>query len=620
MSTTPQILFNSPALHSLKRDKLVKLCKIHAIKASGKNVDLIQRLKDHAETLPKDDPLSIAVRGENNENEPDEDSEGSEPGTPSPEDHTTKRPPLAARMNDWEVVMYSIEEEDETATGTIRSTRSGNKATAGEFGTGSSKCSFFPLLFDHALMPFTVGSSIKSLANSLGKLKKGGNKTPMNLETKPESLVPPAIPDELERTSQPYSSIKGDADGLTEQEPLDPDTSLMDVDEVPGDGEAPLPGHALRPGVPAPADGRLSLGLGLGVPTTPNQPTTTVRLVGNKPKDASHLATPCLKPFNTSFDLIMGTPAPAGSLYPTLSFHDLPPSLTSLTKASSTSLPPSNGQSSSAMMNADAPKPLEAQAPEDPFIFGSPLPKHRVSDVQFKSAAASVLEEMNKRLLDEGVEGVDTALIERLHPGANTYKPSSPRDTKALPKTRTEMTEKFKQAHEQEFSKMEGIDAYAKRKAAVLQADTSRKTSVVVGKKRKSSVMSTTDGPRPIGAPRPGGTRVVSNGRRPPVRAPIPGAFGVDDDDDDEQDTEERAGKRIRVMSDGIDSKDDAQTAAGSAVHSVEDQRTEEEKRQAIKRKLEMNKAKRRSSTGPGMHGRRSGKLSARPSAGKFDS
>ena len=43
MATTTQILFNSPALHSLKRDQLVKLCKIHSIKANGKNSDLIDR-------------------------------------------------------------------------------------------------------------------------------------------------------------------------------------------------------------------------------------------------------------------------------------------------------------------------------------------------------------------------------------------------------------------------------------------------------------------------------------------------------------------------------------------------------------------------------------------------
>ena len=48
MSTTTQILFKSPALHS-----------------HGKNVDLIQRLQQHAQTLPKDSPLTIAARSDN---------------------------------------------------------------------------------------------------------------------------------------------------------------------------------------------------------------------------------------------------------------------------------------------------------------------------------------------------------------------------------------------------------------------------------------------------------------------------------------------------------------------------------------------------------------------------
>lgn len=140
MSSTTQILFNSPALHSLKRDQLVKLCKIHSIKASGKNVDLIEKLKRHAETLPKDDPLSIAVRGESNENDNDSELTGSSPSPSPPEDRQT----LARPSEQWEVVMDSIAEEDENSQGTIGSTKT-FKGTAGEFGTGSTKCNALPL-------------------------------------------------------------------------------------------------------------------------------------------------------------------------------------------------------------------------------------------------------------------------------------------------------------------------------------------------------------------------------------------------------------------------------------------------------------------------------------------
>src|SRR5882762_10209394 len=64
MSETTQILFNSPALRSLKRDQLIKLCKIHSIKASGKNVDLINRLKQRAQTLAAADLLTVTTQSD----------------------------------------------------------------------------------------------------------------------------------------------------------------------------------------------------------------------------------------------------------------------------------------------------------------------------------------------------------------------------------------------------------------------------------------------------------------------------------------------------------------------------------------------------------------------------
>jgi hypothetical protein len=120
MSETTQILFNSPALHSLKRDQLVKLCKIHSIKASGKNVDLIQKLKQHASTLPHNDPLSVATRSEQPED--DKDLQGD-----------TSRLDTQRSSEQWEVVMEDIPELPENS---CRGTD--------EFGTGGgSKCGSF---------------------------------------------------------------------------------------------------------------------------------------------------------------------------------------------------------------------------------------------------------------------------------------------------------------------------------------------------------------------------------------------------------------------------------------------------------------------------------------------
>jgi hypothetical protein len=137
MSTTTQILFNSPALHSLKREQLVKLCKIHSIKANGKNVELIQRLRQHAETLPKDSPLSIAARSDNSleldQHELDEGVEGT----------VSYRSTMPRPSEQWEVVMDSIAEVEENSQGTLSSQRTvNNKGTIGEFGMGSSRCAY----------------------------------------------------------------------------------------------------------------------------------------------------------------------------------------------------------------------------------------------------------------------------------------------------------------------------------------------------------------------------------------------------------------------------------------------------------------------------------------------
>ena len=133
LSETTQILFNSPALNSLKRDQLVKLCKIHSIKASGKNVDIVKRLKDHAFTLPHGSPLSVAARSEQ-----PQDNRGS----------VSSRLDSQRPSDQWELVMEDIPELPE---GNSRATLSSHRSVAGntpdEFGTGGgSKCQSSHLL------------------------------------------------------------------------------------------------------------------------------------------------------------------------------------------------------------------------------------------------------------------------------------------------------------------------------------------------------------------------------------------------------------------------------------------------------------------------------------------
>lgn len=127
-TTTTEILFNSPALHSLKRDQLVKLCKIHAIKANGKNSEMVERLKECAKGLPRGSALSVAARSEEDQRKADTKTGEEAEWRPRPSEQ-------------WEVMESIIEENESQGT-------SGQS----EFGTASSKCAclfFFFFVFSH---------------------------------------------------------------------------------------------------------------------------------------------------------------------------------------------------------------------------------------------------------------------------------------------------------------------------------------------------------------------------------------------------------------------------------------------------------------------------------------
>ncbi|KAJ7290977.1 hypothetical protein C8J57DRAFT_1211510 [Mycena rebaudengoi] len=353
MSTTTQILFNSPALHSLKRDQLVKLCKIHSIKANGKNVDLVERLKTHAKNLPRDSPLSVAIRSEQ-ENAP-QNQDGDEE-----EEQRMPRP-----SSQWELVMDSITEEPEESSssqGTLSSQRSGGTLTH-EFRHRHRQLKQRPSAHPSALSHPPWASSAtpphrpraSTIVNSV--LLSSFPQPPtdeLSMHSTPYSLLPPPSPSSAPQT-----------DHLTiPPEALNPSLGTLN----PTLGTAPLPGHTLRPGLPAPANARLSLGL---APRTPSKagPTTTIRLVSfsSNTTNNNNTATPQrrplpppgdtpnLKPFSTAFELDMGSPdgafagfaggfSPSASAFPpTTSTSALPSSafgITPLADASSSALYP----------------------------------------------------------------------------------------------------------------------------------------------------------------------------------------------------------------------------------------------------------------------------------------
>ncbi|KAG1854660.1 hypothetical protein C8R48DRAFT_721010 [Suillus tomentosus] len=579
MSTTTQILFNSPALNSLKRDQLVKLCKIHCIKANGKNKDLVERLQLHAQTLPPDDPLSYAARGDKSEDE--QDTAREEGGSSSA---------LTRPSEQWEIVMDSIAEVDEDAASTLKNNQARNATQAGEFGTNGGKAS-------------SVGSSLKAIATSLGL--KRGNETTTTASSK-SSLTS-------------TQSGKSQSTAPTETEP-----------EV-----QPVPGQNALAGLPAPDNARLSI--------SQEPATTTIRLVASNIPNNSLFSPPKLHPFKTSFDLVPQTPggAEGGSVWPLSPggakreriYPDVPTfsafepvntsdmdidvdfsgTLQSSTPARSkfnTGATPKSDEKPS-----DVPKDLFSPAPRltrareeansfcpqrspektsgglgiprsEPFIFGSPNPQHRLSNTQFRSAAQSVLDDMNARLRSEGVASVDFDVLRRQQ--QTTSKHSVTEDLQQEKKASS--SQLFDKAHQAQFDKMDSITShYAARRGLLSSAEAApvlgkRKTTAgpasITGKTRKSSVVVKKD-------------RVPSTSSvrlRPVPKKVVPGGFGDNDDyddgeEEDEQDNDGRKSKRFRI----------------DPIEDTELEREETKKlkeREAIRRKLDANKAKRRSSMG----------------------
>jgi hypothetical protein len=173
--------------------------------------------------------------------------------------------------------------------------------------------------------------------------------------------------------------------------------------------------------------------------------------------------------------------------------------------------------------------------------------------------------------------------------------------------------EKFDRAHEEEFRKMESIAGSGARKEVRSKG---REGDVLrAGKKRKSTVLGR-DGEAPR---RPSGTgvrsvtgmRVISNGRR--KKPMVPGAFGDEEDEEDEEELKEdaRGGKRVRIDTSGENVDRRVETEEEDM-----NQEQRQKEREAIRRKLEMKKARRRSSMGVAGKGRvsLSGKAALRES------
>ncbi|GJE93483.1 hypothetical protein PsYK624_096420 [Phanerochaete sordida] len=591
MSTTTQILFHSPSLKSLKREQLMKLCKRHGVRANGKNTELIERLRQKATELPAEE---IVWR----------DSDEEEDMDPFAEDSLmAEEPPRPSEQ--WEVVMDDIEEVDESQpasrSGTLTSTRNvRTPVTPGEFGTAGSKGS--------------VTSNLKAaIANSFG-LKRAGlaKNDPLDI-------------------------------GTTKSLPILP--SQSDIPAVDEPSVEPIPGAPSRPGMAAPTNARLSTGSSGGV-------TTTIRLIS---KAKSVIDTPPrLAPFSTTLDLDMGTPSAtrnvwpptpsatldSSRLYPAIPPEDLRPAFTSSLKKtpakmtpfkstpvkgtpargtpgntplkhempSDTTLdifspaktlskptPKLTAPSSTVKVPLDVPAKPQARvsvSQDDPFLFGSPLPRHSMTNTQFDTAAQDVLAEMNRRLAATGVPAVAKTVLDTK--GAAPLPPPKAQKGK--------QPDRFAGAHDKAFGKMDSIaNHYAARRPAPKPAD----APPALGKRKSDAVGPARVAPaarRPT-ANRTAQTRVFSTGNR--TKMAVPGGFGEENDGDEEEPEaagDHRSSKRMRVH-EGEDVHkgkrmsllpNDGKTPEERA---AEDRKRERE-REALKKKIDARRKSRSSISG----------------------
>jgi hypothetical protein len=348
------------------------------------------------------------------------------------------------------------------------------------------------------------------------------------------------------------------------------------------------------------------------IPAQPGHPTpapsgsttgplkTTIRLVSASNSNSNsnltrspEVGTPQLRPVDPPFDLLMGSPdargqsrvpvwplspqrAPSeGRLYPTLPADELDEAK----KHREMSKLPGNTAPFQLSHNVQdlfspGPKPPSQQKERigiprsEPFLFGSPLPRHSVSNKAFDTAAASILEEMNKRLSAAGVQKVGVDVFGTVPVTTAAAK----RDSGSL--RASGMADRFDKIHDEQFDKMDSIaNHYAAKRGAG-------------SKKRKSDVLGHGSAPAK-----------KRSSAAPHKRMGIPGGFGDEDDmaDDVQEEEDRRMSKRVRVLEeDG--GMDKGRRLTISPKKSGAEERQAERERAATRKMLDVRKEKRRSS------------------------
>lgn len=331
---------------------------------------------------------------------------------------------------------------------------------------------------------------------------------------------------------------------------------------------------------------------------------TTIRLVTTPFASTPTIVDtpPKLKPFQTSFDIILGSPqstAPrwpaspknTASIYPPIPYDLLSPSKPAEKAASRNDLllTPHEPDIFSPVPGEKAPTNLFSNTPSrpEPFMFGSPLPKNRLSNQDFGKAASSVLDEMNRRLGLAGDEKVGMSLLEnrgklKLDPAVAASGPKS--DPFGYDK-----------AHEEAFAKMDSIATHYAAKRGANQTKpinplSSAKEDVVPGTKKRKSMALGVDSKQPEGPKLP-----ITSG---PRKKALPGGFG-EDDEEEEPEENRRVSKRPRVHL----ADPDPAPELSEDVRKEEEDRKKQREIEAVRRRAD---ARRRSSRVSGAGPRKS--------------
>jgi hypothetical protein len=245
--------------------------------------------------------------------------------------------------------------------------------------------------------------------------------------------------------------------------------------------------------------------------------------------------------------------------------------------------PPNLSPSSRPAMADDTEGLVSAPRPE-PFLFGSPLPQHRLSNHDFGKAASSVLDEMNNRLGLSGDQKVGMDIfINKKKSIEEVNRKETIKDDKFG----------FDKVHEQAFKKMDSIAShYAARRGNPVRnrVPPVEDDGVLMPRtrKRKSEALDVDDC-----------AAQKTNDAGVDVNNMIPGGFGVDENDDGR-----RLSKRIRTTDHDVRVKTDEEIIRKN--REIETVRRKAEARRRSSRVNGINTGLARQSVGKGTKGRTS--------------